>query len=551
MATESTPEFSEYVAVIRRHSLLIAWVVVPIVVAALVIAVALPDVYESRAVMSIEQQQAADYLPRTGNADAFIEDYVNRLTDTVLSSPELRDAIKEFEPYPDLRDEVGAAAAELRSDVRVAMVTTQVLDPGSGRERETITGFTVSYSNASPKAARDVATWLAEAYLTAHRTNRQRQAVDASKFLATEAEKVRLEIAAHETRLAEFKRRNFDKLPEQTQLNQHLMDRTERELEGVELQIRTLDQNRIFLVHQIREAETANPEAGRTLRELEDEYRRKVAIYDANHPDIITLRRQIERLRLGAGADGDMSPQAQLETQRAVLAETRQRYSDDHPDVKRLLRSIELLEAQVAANAGARSSVAMMTPAVLQLQTQLNALDNERAALKARSDELRSRLLDMQGRLVSSPEVERAYKDIARDVDVAREKYNELLKRQMDADVSASAFASGAADDFRLMHPPAEPRSPSEPNRIAIVVIGFILAFALAATATVMAEGMDAHVRGSRDVQRILSLSPLAVIPEIRHSVTRRRRFWRVAALLGCVLVGAPLFYYFAVRTFA
>ncbi len=543
MENQSTPDLSEYLAVIWRRRLLIVWLCVPIVLTALVTAITLPDVYRSRAVMEIQEQQAKDYLPRTGATDAFIEQYVGSLTDTVLSSAELYDFVARIEPYPDLRDDVGAAVGQLGSDVQVDMVTTQVLDPRSGSQRDTTTGFSIAYSSASPKTAQSVAVWLAEAYLTVHRTNRQRQAIAASKFLATEGEKVRLEIAAHESRLAEFKRENFDKLPEQTQLNQHVMDRTERELEGIELQIRTLDQNRIFLVHQIREAETTNPDAGTTLRELENEYSRKAAIYDPNHPDIIALRRQIERLRLGAGADGEISAQAQLETQRAVLAETRKRYSDDHPDVKRLLRNIELLEAQVATDAGARSAIAMTTPAVLQLKTQLNALDNERAGLQSRSYELRNRLQAMQGRLVSSPEVEREYQTINRDVDVAREKYAELLKRQMDADVSAAAFASGTVDDFRLTQAPRVPVGPAEPKRITIVLIGMILAFAVAATGTVAAEAMDGHVRGSRDVQRILSLSPLAVIPEIRNSVTSRRRTRRVAALAASVLVAAPILY--------
>jgi hypothetical protein len=46
-------------------------------------------------------------------------------------------------------------------------------------------------------------------------------------------------------------------------------------------------------------------------------------------------------------------------------------------------------------------------------------------------------------------------------------------------------------------------------------------------------------VRGSRDVRRVLALSPLGVIPEIQDSATARRHRLQVAMLTICVLLGS------------
>ena len=49
MATERSPTFSEYLAVLRRRRRLMVWIGLPILLFAAVLAVALPDMYRSTA----------------------------------------------------------------------------------------------------------------------------------------------------------------------------------------------------------------------------------------------------------------------------------------------------------------------------------------------------------------------------------------------------------------------------------------------------------------------------------------------------------------------
>jgi polysaccharide biosynthesis transport protein len=71
-----------------------------------------------------------------------------------------------------------------------------------------------------------------------------------------------------------------------------------------------------------------------------------------------------------------------------------------------------------------------------------------------------------------------------------------------------------------------------------------MLAAILALSAVVLAEALDSTVRGARDVRSVFGSAPLAVVPEIRNSITRQRRQRRVGALAGSVLVGAPILYF-------
>ncbi len=61
----------------------------------------------------------------------------------------------------------------------------------------------------------------------------------------------------------------------------------------------------------------------------------------------------------------------------------------------------------------------------------------------------------------------------------------------------------------------------------------------LGLTSVVFAESVDQSIRGSRDVRRVLNLSPLGVIPEIRDVAAARKQRWQVAMLSSFVAIGS------------
>ena len=68
----------------------------------------------------------------------------------------------------------------------------------------------------------------------------------------------------------------------------------------------------------------------------------------------------------------------------------------------------------------------------------------------------------------------------------------------------------------------------------------FLATVVLVGAATI-AESLDQNVRGTRDVSRLLAVSPLATIPHIRDSLAQRRLVMRLTAITGCVAIGTAL----------
>lgn len=540
-----TPGFGEYFAILKKRRKLLLNIAVPIAALGALLAIGLPDVYRSSGLIEIEEaQNLQNVLARAEEEEPYADQYVQSLSTAVLSNSNLRKLLEKHELYDNQQADIEAALAKLKDDIDVSIVTVEILDPNTGREREVVSAFTVAYENRDPVRAYEGASWLVNAFLDQNRRDRQGQAASTAKFFAAEAERMRERVAALERRLAEFKEKNAGRLPDLTEVNLNVMDRTETEIQNVEMQMQALRRERVFLAAQLQQASAAAPETV-NLRQLEEEYRQKSISYDESHPDMISLRRQIERLRAGGSIAG-MSLQAQLQTQRSILSEARQRYSDDHPDVKRIIRNIEALEARIASGETSDQSPAADSPMAMQLRTQLNATDTQLAALQARSAELRAKLADLESKLSAAPAVEREYQAVTRDLAGARAKYDELLKRQMDAEVSEAAIAGGTADKFHVASSPSRPREPAKPARLALFLVGLVMAVIVGFTAIVAAQMFDQTVRGVRDVRDILNVTPLAAVPVIETASTMQLRRREALVFLARTAIGIAVVYYAA-----
>ncbi len=537
----TTPDFSDYVAAVKRRHVLLASIALPIVAIAFALAIGLPDIYVASGLITFSDATVSGQLPtdkeRATREKSYMDQYVRSLSESVMSPPNLVKLIKEVPEVKPLQATPEEALKDINRRTRVETVKMPVLDPDSSREREIISAFTVQYGSRDPQTALKASTWLTDAFLAASRANLQVRAKAAAQFYGTQAEQYRKEIATLEAKLAAFKAQNFGNLPELTDLNLNLMDRTQRDLDDVGQQQRTLRQEKIFLEQQLEQARNAGMDEG-MLAQLQAEYNKKLATYDENHPDMIGLRRQIDALRAGGGAVDSLSLAAQLQAQKQILAQARQRYSEDHPDVKRIERQIKSLQTRMASGETNAANV-VGSPQVVQLKTQINALDMQLAGLDRRSNELRVKLDQMQRRVEQTPQTEREYKTLTRDLELAHTKYDEINKSMMDSEITGAAIASGRSDELRLVQAPSLPANPAKPKRIAIAAIGLMLAILLSLTAVVVAESVDQTVRGSRDVRRVLDLSPLGVIPEIQDAVASRRQRWRMATLTACVVVAS------------
>jgi polysaccharide biosynthesis transport protein len=261
---------------------------------------------------------------------------------------------------------------------------------------------------------------------------------------------------------------------------------------------------------------------------------------------MIQLRQQIEAMRHGyLPAGPGSSLEEQLASQRTVLAQLRQRYSEDFPDVQRVERTIKDLEARIASGEKDKDTgvAEVQTPAVVQLKTQLNGVEAQIAELEQQRENLHVKEAKLRGNLQSTPEVERAYDTLTRDADTAKKAYDDLISERIDADVRAAGIMSGTADQFKLVDAPVVPKMATKPPRVGIAIIGLMGATLLAFMAALGASALDSSVRGRHDLLALLNVTPIGIVPLIRNAAFARRRRRRLMAWVATSVIAVPALY--------
>jgi succinoglycan biosynthesis transport protein ExoP len=217
-----------------------------------------------------------------------------------------------------------------------------------------------------------------------------------------------------------------------------------------------------------------------------------------------------------------------LEEAKAQLARAREKYSAEHPDVLRLQRTVDSLEASVstaeATGKKRADSLHADNPVYIQVKGQLDAVGVDRDSAIKRRDELHAKLDDYERRMAQSPDVERKFREMARDLDSAQLKYQEILAKQNEAHVSENLETERKGEKFTMIEPPQVPEEPISPNRLLIVFLGLFLSVASGVGAAAAHESFDASVRGSSDIRQLLQVPALASIPIIVTLEDRAKR---------------------------
>lgn len=542
---------ADRLAAVRRRWLPAAAAAVLVLAVAFAAALLWPPTFRSTGTILIEQQEVPVDVVRS-MISSYADQRIQVITQRVMTTDNLMRIIDRYNLYPEGRRTLPRETliAQMRGDIDFNMISADVVDPRVGRPTKATIAFSVSYDSRSPVLAAKVANELTTLYINENLESRKRLSDNTAGFLAEEADRLARQIADLETAVAAFKEKHAGSLPELSQMNLSLMTRTEDEMRETDMRIRSLEQQLIYLDSQLAQLEPASQIYTSTgqrvmspadrLKVLKSEYARANAIYAPDHPDVVRMRREIAGLEKETGsiaAGNDLA--RQLLDAKSQLAQAREKYSADHPDVQQMQRMVDGIEAAMAAapltsEAMNKDKAEADNPAYIQVAAQREATINEKTSLLTKRATLQARLDDFETRLSRAPQIEREYSGMLRELSNAELKYREVRQKHLEATVSKNMETERRGERFTLIEPPLEAQEPMSPNRKAIVLLGMVLSLAAAAGVAVLLESVDASIRGKRDVEDLLSVAPLAVLPwmDTPRDMALRAR-WRKVSLIG------------------
>lgn len=561
---EKTVSLADYLRIIKRRKRPMLIAAGTTLAIALIAALFWPPSYRSSATILIEEQEIPQDLVRS-TITSFANQQIQVITQRIMTLSNIMDIVKKYELYDEAelkRTPRTEIMRDFQKDMKLDVVSAEVMDPRFGRPMQATIAFTLAFDHKNPATAQKVANELVNLYLNENLKTRTEKTATTSLFLRKEAELMREQLGGLENKMAAFKRDNEGALPELYQYNMSVIERTTSELNDARTRLSELEKRKLELqgnmvqlspyaptVLQTGESVLSDPDR---LRAMQSEYRAKSSQYSASHPDVIRLQREIATLEqvLGKGTTREDYAK-QLADAQNKLAALKKSYTADHPEVVNQQRVVAAL-MQGGAEGGTRAEQPQPdNPAYVVLNTQLKSADAESNLLNKRVSELQAKIARFEGYLAKAPEVEKTYADMVRELQSTTLKYQEIRAKQMEAELAQSLEENRKGERFTLIEPPIRAEEPDSPNRIAILLIGVVLA-GIAATATAAVQEMlDDSVRGSGNLGELLGGAPLATIPYIaiaseERTVDHRHYLW-VAAAAGAVLM-ALLIVHFAYK---
>lgn len=131
---------------------------------------------------------------------------------------------------------------------------------------------------------------------------------------------------------------------------------------------------------------------------------------------------------------------------------------------------------------------------------------------------------------------------VAREYEVNRDIYEDLLKRRENARMSMELDSHQQGLAFRVQQPAAMPLHPSGPRLMHFVIAGLLLALLLPLGVLFGHARFDPRVRSAAQVERMTGLPVLATIRTYPTSADRRRAAMHATAL-ALIIAGVMLCY--------
>jgi uncharacterized protein involved in exopolysaccharide biosynthesis len=246
----------------------------------------------------------------------------------------------------------------------------------------------------------------------------------------------------------------------------------------------------------------------------------------------------------------DIISQRRLEELKVELVHLTKRFSEEYPDVRKTRAEIKDLEKQLAKTRAVRKANRKPpdNPAYINLKTQLANARAEIKLLQLQIKELELSASEFRRRIAATPDVEEAYNALIAERNNTQAKFDDLMRKHMEAGVAQGLEKEQKGERFTLIDPARLPQKPLKPNRLAILLIGLVLGVGAGIGLAALREFSDDAVRNPDQLEFATKFPVLAGIPPIITKKDIIRKRWQRVALvtgtIGVIVAGIVVFHF-------
>jgi uncharacterized protein involved in exopolysaccharide biosynthesis len=535
-------DLDDYAQILRRNW---GWIAAPLFAAlvfSVVVAFFWPDTYVSVATIRVAPPQVPEaFVPANTNQD--VQGRVNALVQLILNRATLTNIINSHGLYKRklARMPLDDVIEEMKQrDIQVIPVR-QSLNAGQ-RETQQYPALELRFAYSERFTAQKVTADLVARFLEENVREVSQQTVSTTQFLQDRWEESKKKLDEIEQRLSVFRAQNIGRLPEEQQSNYQQLTALQAQKLNLNMSMNRVNQERLLYENQLRI------------------YRDQLAsLKDPNAPEQV-----IERDDKLADKDHEI---AQYENS---LAEARERYKENHPDIQRLVnllaaaknqRQAVLKQEPVKTENPARPASAQFLREQRELEADVErtkglvlAKGVEMEDYRKQSAQLDSTIRNYELRIEGTPVGIREYDELIRDRDLAKRDYEDLDRRVNSSAMSTALENRQQGERLEQLDPPSLPETPVRPKRLLIMAMGTSFGFLLGLGLAGLHEMRNGALKSVKDIGACSNLPVLASILLIENRQTARRRKrtlwlkWSATALAGMAIMSVSVAHYYLGR---
>ena len=425
-----------------------------------------PDIYESRAVLQVEQRDKKLLKGEGISEEASSNvDFVNSVVQALTSRNILLRVVKtnHLEKNPDFAKP--RPDGKPYTDSQLVLIMEKKVEVKLRRLTRLID---ITVEDTDPELACTLA-----------------------KSMVTEFIKEGFEQKLNVTHVADdYLQQEADKLKARLQ-------KAEQELQSYREQHNavSLDQSQNIIVEKLKDASTAVSEAKNARLKLESDLEQLKTAQQGSTEDLL-------RINSVAALPEVASVREELLKAESEFAAIKERYLQKHPKYLAAKSRIETLRADLATAAAKAGDI---------LNKQYESAKETEAKMETSQKEQETQALELNK--LSIP-----YNALVREVETDRSLYESVLARMKETGISAGAETS----PYRVVEEPLIPSKPSKPKRAKLIILAFLFFLGSSIAFVMVKDALRSSIRSVDQAESVLGLSVLAAIPDLKKSFTER-----------------------------
>ena len=462
------------------------------------LALLLPPRYVAQARLVVESEQIPDELAAsTVRTEA--REQLQIIQQRILTRDNLLEMANRLNIY---RPVPGQPDRDLRPDEKVADLRRRI-DISTSNRRGDATIVNVGFEAGVPALAASVTNEVVTLILEENVRMRTGVSGQTLEFFEREADRLDRELARRGAEIVAFKNANREALPDSLGFRRGRLEEAQAKLIQIgrdEVALKDRRQNLVALYEatgQIAGSTEALSPAARELRQLREEYARRIAVLSPENPRIKVLNSRIENMQ--AIVDKEASEELTI----AGLSR------DGQP--------LTAYEIQLA-----------------DLDGQIEVVAQLRAQLETAMEQL-------QATIDATPENSITIQTLERDYANIQAQYNKAVSNRARAETGDMIEALSKGERISVIEQAVAPREPNSPDRPKLVTAGVGGGMMMGLGLIVLLELLNTAIRRPVDIVSKLDITPFATLSFIRtrRDVIRRRAM--IGAAFAIVLAGIPV----------